>query len=40
MNGIVGEVGSQLLELAKAHNQSTNDGASVPATFLRMTSSI
>jgi SAM-dependent methyltransferase len=36
-NGKAGELHSQLLELAKAHNKSTSDGTLIPATFLRVT---
>jgi ubiquinone/menaquinone biosynthesis C-methylase UbiE len=35
--GKVEELHSQLLELVKAQNQSTNGGTSIPATFLRVT---
>jgi hypothetical protein len=35
--GKVEELHQQLLELAKAQNQSTNGGTSIPATFLRVT---
>jgi hypothetical protein len=31
------ELHSQLVELTKAQNQSTNGGTSIPATFLRVT---
>jgi len=31
------ELHSQLLDLAKAHNKSTDDGTLIPATFLRVT---
>jgi ubiquinone/menaquinone biosynthesis C-methylase UbiE len=31
------ELESQLLDLAKAHNKSTNDGTLIPATYLRVT---
>lgn len=34
------ELHSQLLELAKAHNKSTNDGTLIPASFLRVTVSL
>jgi hypothetical protein len=34
------ELHSQLLDLAKAHNKSTNDGTLIPATFLRVTVSV
>lgn len=36
-NGRAGELHQQLVELAKAQNQSTNGGTSIPATFLRVT---
>ena len=36
-NGKVEELHSQLVELAKSQNQSTNGGTSIPATFLRVT---
>ena len=36
-NGKEGELHQQLLELAKAQNQSKNGGTSIPATFLRVT---
>jgi ubiquinone/menaquinone biosynthesis C-methylase UbiE len=36
-NGKVEELHSQLLELAKTQNQSANGGASIPASFLRVT---
>ncbi len=36
-SGRVEELHSQLLELAKAHNESTDNGTSIPATFLRVT---
>ena len=36
-SGGVDELHGQLTELAKAHNQSTNGGTSIPATFLRVT---
>ena len=36
-NGRAEELHSQLVELAKAQNQSTNGGTSIPATFLRVT---
>lgn len=36
-NGKVDELHPQLLELAKAQNQSPQGGASIPATFLRVT---
>jgi hypothetical protein len=34
------ELHTQLLELAKAQNQDTNGGTSIPATFLRVTVSL
>jgi ubiquinone/menaquinone biosynthesis C-methylase UbiE len=36
-NGKVNELHQQLVELAKAQNQSPNGGTSIPATFLRVT---
>jgi len=39
-SGRAEELHSQLLELAKAHNKSTNDGTLIPATFLRVTVSL
>jgi hypothetical protein len=36
-SGKVEELHNQLLDLAKAQNQSTNGGTSIPATFLRIT---
>jgi ubiquinone/menaquinone biosynthesis C-methylase UbiE len=36
-NGKTEELHSQLVELAKAQNQSTGGGTSIPATFLRIT---
>jgi ubiquinone/menaquinone biosynthesis C-methylase UbiE len=36
-SGKVEEIQNQLLELAKAQNQSTDGGTSIPATFLRVT---
>ncbi len=39
-NGRAEELNSQLLDLAKAHNKSTNDGTLIPATFLRVTVSL
>jgi ubiquinone/menaquinone biosynthesis C-methylase UbiE len=36
-SGKVEELHNQLLELAKAHNKSTDGGTSIPATFLRVT---
>jgi len=35
--GRVDELHGQLLDLAKTHNKSTNDGTLIPATFLRVT---
>jgi hypothetical protein len=35
--GKVEELHSQLLNLVKAQNQSTDGGTSIPATFLRVT---
>jgi SAM-dependent methyltransferase len=34
------ELHSQLLDLAKSHNKSTDDGTLIPATFLRVTVSL
>jgi ubiquinone/menaquinone biosynthesis C-methylase UbiE len=39
-SGKVEELHSQLLELAKEHNTRTDGGASIPATFLRVTVSL
>jgi ubiquinone/menaquinone biosynthesis C-methylase UbiE len=39
-SGRTEELHSQLLDLAKAHNKSTNDGTLIPATFLRVTVSL
>lgn len=39
-NGRAEELHSQLLDLAKAHNKSTNDGTLIPAAFLRVTVSL
>jgi len=39
-SGKAEELHSQLLELARAHNKSTNDGTLIPATFLRVTVSV
>jgi hypothetical protein len=39
-SGTAEDLHSQLLELAKAHNKSTNDGTFIPATFLRVTVSL
>jgi ubiquinone/menaquinone biosynthesis C-methylase UbiE len=36
-NGKAEELHHQLLDLAKAHNRSTDDGTLIPATFLRVT---
>jgi SAM-dependent methyltransferase len=36
-NGRAEALHSQLLDLAKAHNESTDDGTLIPATFLRVT---
>jgi len=36
-SGKVEELHTQLLELAKARNKSTDGGTSIPATFLRVT---
>jgi ubiquinone/menaquinone biosynthesis C-methylase UbiE len=36
-SGRVEDLHNQLLELAKAQNRSTNGGASIPATFMRVT---
>ena len=36
-SGKVEELRSQLVELAKAQNKSTDGGTSIPATFLRVT---
>jgi hypothetical protein len=36
-NGKVDELHQQLVDLAKAQNQSTNGGTSIPPTFLRVT---
>ncbi len=38
--GKVEELQQQLLDLANAHNRSKNGGASIPATFLRVTVSV
>ena len=35
-NGKAGELHSHLVELAKSHNQSSNGGTMIPATFLRV----
>jgi len=39
-NGRGEELHSQLLDLANAHNKSTNDGTLIPASFLRVTVSL
>jgi ubiquinone/menaquinone biosynthesis C-methylase UbiE len=39
-SGTAEELHSQLLDLAKAHNKSTNDGTLIPASFLRVTVSL
>jgi ubiquinone/menaquinone biosynthesis C-methylase UbiE len=39
-NGKVEELDSQLVKLAKSQNTSTNGGASIPATFLRVIVSV
>jgi hypothetical protein len=39
-SGKVEELHQQLLELAKAQNESTDGGTSIPATFLRVTVSL
>ncbi len=39
-SGRAEELHSELLDLAKAHNKSTNDGTLIPATFLRVTVSL
>ena len=39
-SGKVEELHQQLLELANTHNQRNNGGASIPATFLRVTVSV
>jgi SAM-dependent methyltransferase len=39
-SGKVEELHNQLLELAKAHNKSTDGGTSIPATFMRVTVSL
>jgi len=36
-SGLVDELRTQLVELAKRHNKSKNGGTSIPATFLRVT---
>jgi len=39
-SGRAEELHTELLNLAKAHNKSTNDGTLIPATFLRVTVSV
>jgi len=39
-SGRAEELHTQLLDLAKAHNKSTNDGTLIPASFLRVTVSV
>lgn len=39
-SGKVEDLNNQLLELAKAQNQDTKGGTSIPATFLRVTVSL
>ena len=39
-SGRAEELHSQLLDLANAHNKSTNDGTLIPASFLRVTVSL
>jgi len=39
-SGTAEELQSQLLDLARAHNKSTNDGTLIPASFLRVTVSL
>jgi len=39
-SGTAEELHGQLLDLAKAHNKSTNDGTLIPASFLRVTVSL
>ena len=39
-SGKTDELQRQLLDLAQAHNRSTNDGTLIPATFLRVTVSL
>jgi len=39
-SGRAEELHGQLLDLAKAHNKSTNDGTLIPASFLRVTVSM
>ena len=39
-SGRAEELHSQLLDLAKTHNKSTNDGTLIPASFLRVTVSL
>ncbi len=39
-NGRAEELHNQLLDLAKVHNKSTNDGTLIPASFLKVTVSL
>ena len=39
-NGKADELESQLVELAKVQNKSTDGGTSIPATFMRVTVSL
>ena len=39
-NGRVDEIHTQLVELAKTENTSTDGGASISATFMRVTVSL
>jgi hypothetical protein len=39
-NGKAEELHSQLLELARSQNRSTDDGTLIPATYLRVTVSL
>lgn len=39
-SGTAEDLHNRLLDLAKAHNKSTNDGTLIPATFLRVTVSL
>jgi hypothetical protein len=39
-NGRADDLHKQLVELAKAHNEAKDVGASIPATFMRVTVSI
>ncbi len=36
-SGREGELSSQLVDLARAQNESTNGGTSIPAAYLRVT---